>query len=189
VEAYIYGLHLKESTRIRYVGQTVNPSLRLTRHKTDALHDSRHAHFPVYRWIRKHGPNRIQMTILEVTSLDEVDKAERAWIAKFRQEGTRLLNISEGGSAPARGVSPSAETRKKISLALKGIKRSPETRAKMSQARKGTRMTDSAHANHLKAHRSREFKAKMRDIHAARTPEQRTKIALKIWESRRANCV
>jgi group I intron endonuclease len=184
---YIYGLHLAGSNRIRYVGQTVRPTLRFTRHKTDAFCDGDHWHYPIYRWIRKYGKDRIEMTILETVPLHQIDEAEIRWIALYRSKEVRLLNVTDGGNCPSRGVKLSAETRRKLSESGKGKIISPEAREKIRQARLGTKTTGTALENHRAAHQSLEFRAKMKRIHAERTPEERTAIALKIWESRRAN--
>jgi len=59
-------------------------------------------------------------------------------IETFKLMSVSIVNLSKGGEG-ASGVVPSAETRKKMSVASKGRRKSEETKAKMSAAAKGVK--------------------------------------------------
>jgi hypothetical protein len=67
----IYALH-DGDFRYRYVGQTLYPRKRMNEHLYNAKQGSM---YPVYKWIRKHGPESIRMEILgEYVDLDELNE-------------------------------------------------------------------------------------------------------------------
>lgn len=114
----IYGLfHVDEPDRIRYVGQTTKTARRRYKnHCNTAIREdgSKDYRVPVHRWMRKHGVQKIEYTILqEVPRVEDLDDAETAWIEKLGTL-TRLrgggLNVSPGGGS-ARGVTLSAQTK------------------------------------------------------------------------------
>lgn len=70
------------------------------------------------------------------------NKQERYWIAKYKNEGARLTNSTDGGEGI---LNPSAETRRKLSIAgkWKHPKLSLETRKRISISKKGhSQLTD-----------------------------------------------
>ena len=75
---------------------------------------------------------------------------EKFLIACFRDLGAPLVNMTDGGEGHC-GLSPSAETRAKVSakvrVALTGTKRSAETRARISASQIGRVPTAVARAN------------------------------------------
>lgn len=136
----IYGLHNGDHV-IRYIGQTVKiPATRMREHRNFA---AKGVEWPVYKWMRKHGPENIQMCILEVFADPELlDVREIALIAQYRQDFPKsMLNVTDGGGG-VRGYAPSEETRAKLSKAregnqnAKGFKHTEETKAKVSAANK-----------------------------------------------------
>ena len=71
-------------------------------------------------------------------SKEEVNKAERFWIAEYRSRGKAEYNIADGGDGGnVKGHSVSEETKRKISESLKGRKQSEETKRKRSKLLKG----------------------------------------------------
>lgn len=94
----VYGLHCVcgcDQRGIRYIGQTVQPlTTRLTNHRSHARFGTK---TPVYHWIRKHGPENIQIVALEDTTLEGLDAREVDWIR--RTPG--LLNLAAGGEGGA----------------------------------------------------------------------------------------
>lgn len=91
---FVYGLHLGDD-RVRYVGQTFNPSERLRKHKSNAKNG---ATSPVYQWMRRQGTGKVRMMILrECGTRDEADAAEIELIATYREIEPELLNVSPGG--------------------------------------------------------------------------------------------
>ena len=65
---------------------------------------------------------------------------EMYWIALYREQGTRLVNTTDGGEGRW-GGRPSQETRLKMSLAHKGIPLTEEHKLKLSIANKGQVVT------------------------------------------------
>ena len=113
---------------VRYVGVSVNPKLRFKEHLRCARFGS---DIWCYRWIRQVLFDGFTPGIRVVDSgfgEDTWEEAERFWIRFYHKEvGANLTNMNEGGG----GVSnPSAESRQKISVALKGKKVRPEILAK-----------------------------------------------------------
>src|SRR5258708_6510033 len=90
---FIYCLEDPNTGEVRYVGQT-RGSLqnRLTGHLKAARNPTQHVH----RWIAKIGGKAV-IRLLEKT--DELDAAERRWIAKLRKRGARLCNETDGGES------------------------------------------------------------------------------------------
>ena len=143
-EPVIYGLVDGDTMELRYIGQTVNREKRLRGHKRSEVNGSKTR---LSRWLRKHHWN---MIILERDPLD-LNEAEMCWIHDMREQGARLINLTDGGggmlnpssetrakmSAWQRGKPRSAETRTKISAALSGKPLSPEHRAKINAALSG----------------------------------------------------
>ena len=154
--AYIYNLIDPRTDEVRYVGKTTHPERRLRRHivaeGTTPCHD----------WLSQLRRLGLcpEMKILEETKADDWAERERFWIANLRETGCKLTNVSVGGYG-ALGVSPSPETRRRISESItrawqdnprsissehlaalvNGRKATPqpaETRAKIGQANKGS---------------------------------------------------
>lgn len=96
---YIYAIRRVDSDEYRYVGQTSKTILeRSKRHWRVALSGRR---FPVYDWMRKHYPDQLEFDELEVVhSREALGSREQWWIEHLRNEGHRLLNISDGGLGP-----------------------------------------------------------------------------------------
>lgn len=109
----IYGLHNGDN-RIRYVGKTVSGTARRLRgHRYDARKGST---LPVHRWMRKHGPDCVQIVVLDsVTGADDWREIERRWIVAF---GDDLLNITKGGEGAHEPIF-TPEHRAKISASLR----------------------------------------------------------------------
>lgn len=126
----------------RYVGVTSRLlAARLKQHRHQSLGGVK---LPVCDWHRKLiclGLSPVP-SVLEITS----DRSREAhWIAKFRSEFDRMLNLADGGNeAPSsnplvaakigkalRGVKHSRERAQKAALARVGMKHSEETKAKM----------------------------------------------------------
>src|SRR5207247_2005136 len=79
----------------------------------------------VWRWIR--SLNAVpKLIILERCSSQDLDEAERAWIACLRLYRCRLTNHTDGGTS---GQSHSIETRQKMRAAKLGTKWTAEQRA------------------------------------------------------------
>lgn len=86
---------LCEKGTIRYIGQAQNIERRFAQHCSLAQNFSRST--PVKKWLcdmLKTG-DEPELLILEVTS--DLDNTEITWIKKYRDSGSRLLNVADGG--------------------------------------------------------------------------------------------
>lgn len=95
----IYGLSLDGKTH-RYVGYTGQKGLRmrLTAHRHRARRGDSE---PLYEWMRDGGLDDVVATVLEKlpheSTRQEMGEREMHWIARLRQEGFDLLNLTLGG--------------------------------------------------------------------------------------------
>jgi hypothetical protein len=122
----IYGLQLRNTTNIRYVGlTTVGVVKRLKLHKGKVYTEK--STYPVHNWIRKYGFENIEMVVLELCpegDLEYLYAAEARWEGILRAQGADLKNAVpcghpnprlSGQDHPLFGVGHSPESRYKIS--------------------------------------------------------------------------
>lgn len=81
---------LSDKTGVRYVGQTNNPALRLSHHKSRAIAGTDTT--PRGNWIREVGRNEITMTVIEKCNPNEANQRERYWIELYHAQGCKLVN-------------------------------------------------------------------------------------------------
>lgn len=147
----VYGLTDPRSGLIRYVGK----SAKGLRRPRDQVHHAPRENNYKAKWIRQLLRLGLDygIAILEVCiTPEELSEAEKKWIAKLRNDGLPLTNLTDGGEGMC-GHHPSPEHLKKMSETTKrqmsdpanrehlrqlnlGKKHSPEARAKMSEAQK-----------------------------------------------------
>lgn len=122
---------------VRYIGQTrTPPRTRLWAH-INAAHKGRSHSAAWIRTLLARGEEPL-MRVLETVSVDTLSQREMALIAEYRAAGVRLTNITDGGEGHAgvmpadvvakiaawhRGRSRSAETKRRLSVAMSGKKR------------------------------------------------------------------
>jgi len=147
VNGIIYGLIDGDTLELRYIGQTTNSHRRFSQHRR-AWNLKSHRD----NWLRATNWN---MIVLERDPPD-LNEAEIRWIKGMREQGARLLNVTDGGNGggtPAgwhhspetcarlsvlgMGRSVDAKTRIAISAAHKGKPRSIETCTKISTGMMG----------------------------------------------------
>jgi hypothetical protein len=127
-ETYIYKIS-DENGNVRYIGKSNNPRRRLYQHTND-----RH-NLHKFNWLRS-IINRGHKPVLEIVEKVSVllwKEREIYWIAKYREDGHMLLNMTIGGDG-AEGMKHSEESRKKMSQSKKGLKLSDEHKQKISQS-------------------------------------------------------
>jgi hypothetical protein len=120
----VYGVRLIDTVEYRYVGQTINKAeVRFKGHRKVALAGRK---TPFYDWLRKFDPAEVQVDMLQeiYTSLEDLGDAEIFWIAGLREDGHRLLNLTDGGLGPT-GYVQSAEQRAAHVLRMTGTKIKP----------------------------------------------------------------
>lgn len=159
----IYGLHTGDYD-FRYIGKSVNHKQRFSKHiywttrgEGNAVHD----------WMRKHGAENIQMTVIE-TFTDEdlhmINDREILHIAQARAYYGKNLNLTDGGDgqtgrvmsdeekARRSGYRHTDEAKAKISAASAGnkhslgYKHSDEAKARIASARQGKKLSESTKA-------------------------------------------
>lgn len=148
----VYGVRLETSPEFRYVGLTTASIRRRTRqHIRNAEIGVRN---PFYDWLRKAPQGLVYFQSLQVvtTTLEDLGEAEVTWIAKLREQGDRLLNLSDGGLGPT-GIAWSEEQREAARVRstgrsvpprfgadnpMFGRTHSDEQKARWRESRKGT---------------------------------------------------
>lgn len=137
-----------------YIGQTNNIERRIRRHKKD----SKILDTYLYRSIRKYGWDNFDISIIdECDSREELNEREIFYIDKY-DSFNNGYNMTLGGDGH-NGLSPSEETRKKISEANSKIKKDEEWCRKISESRKKNYIKEN-HPNYGK-HLSEETKIKI----------------------------
>lgn len=123
----IYAFIHPHTCEIRYVGKTQQPVKRLKHHRYLA----KEMNLPLYRWWRGLLANGSGAPCF--VRLSDGDSAEeRAWIARLREAGARLLNMTDGGET---GSSWRPDVAAKISASqLRRYKEHPEIRERLSEA-------------------------------------------------------
>ncbi len=122
----------------RYVGQTTrDPARRFCEHMTAAIAKRSDTHLS--HAIRRDGPSAFRLEVLHECKTDELDDAERSWIAQLRTDDRELgYNMTLGGQD---GAAMTIEVRLKISAGLMGHEVAASTRSQISSARKGMKFS------------------------------------------------
>ena len=140
---FIYGLRCPLSGEIRYVGQTLSTlKKRLKGHKFDRRHNPHKVN-----WIKKLEKlellDLLEIEILEECVEEQLNEKERFWIQKFKDDGNKLVNLTDGGDTNYR---VDADAIKRSSEKLKGMfigrKLSDETKEKISKKHKGKKLSE-----------------------------------------------
>lgn len=160
-----------------YIGQAQDLRRRWDYHKRQlkgGYHDNDH----LQKAWNKYGAKAFRFKILEYCPIDKLDEREQHFLDVYIEKGI-CYNIAKDATAPMRGISPSAETRKKLSDANKGkqlrlgTKHSEETRRKMSEAHKG-KIRTAEHCRNLSEAKkgqpkSEEHRRKLSDANKGKT--------------------
>jgi hypothetical protein len=95
----IYALLCPDTKEVRYIGKSKNIKKRFKAHRGAA----RTENYPVSMWVVKmrEAGKKPFIRILEEVGAKEINGSEIRFIAYFREEGARLLNIHGGGAIPA----------------------------------------------------------------------------------------
>lgn len=153
----VYGLVDSCTMELRYVGKTVRPlKVRLRAHL-----QCRSPNSHLNNWLRS---ARVSAVVLE-RAPEDLAEAEIRWIRKMREQGARLLNMTDGGNGGrtrgSTGRKLTAEHRAKIGAGLmgrevteahrakmRGYRATDETRAKISASLMGRPVTEETRAKH-----------------------------------------
>ena len=127
-ETYIYKIS-DELGNVRYIGKSNNPRRRLYQH----INDKSNLH--KFNWLNsiiKRGSKPI-IEIIEKVSVDIWQEREIYWIAKFKEDGFDLINLTLGGDG-GNGMRHTEESKQSMSKSKKGVKLSEEHRKRISEA-------------------------------------------------------
>lgn len=153
----IYGIQVKDTKEIVYIGKSNDLKERIRAHLRDARGKST---LPVHNWMRKHDMTSWEFIILDETTKENWQNDERAWIAYYRSINQAKLNLDDGGAgrspyimsdatkqklsqinmgkqSPQRGAKLPNERKAKVSQSLKELWQDPDYRRRMSEAHKG----------------------------------------------------
>jgi len=111
----IYAL-CEPNDAVRYVGKTIQYLHQ--RHKAH-IRNAKRGWLPVNQWLRREieAGNGLTIKLIEYAGSDWAER-EAHWIAKYRADGARLLNLTSGGEG-LHGHKFSDEHRAKIAAALR----------------------------------------------------------------------
>lgn len=153
----------------RYIGQTTRSvEWRWNQHRKHI----NSVHFPVYRALRKYGPESFTVEVLAVAcSVDCLNYLEPLFIIAYNSLVPHGYNLDSGGknnivhpdtaarmSAGKKGKPKSAEHRAKIGAAHRGRRIPIEQRARMSGTRRGRTVSVEEYLEIYKAKHSRKPK-------------------------------
>ena len=171
---YIYIIENKVNGHA-YIGKTKVPDKRWKRHREEAAKCNEKSAW-LYKAMSKHGIENFEFRIID----EHEDEAyalkvlEPAWIARMKDEGIHLYNMTSGGDGIP-GFTHSPSTVKKISESNKGRKLTAEHRLHLSQINKGNvpseesrRKISEANKGKPKPPRSEEHCRKLSDAAKAR---------------------
>lgn len=91
----VYALASSRDDEVRYIGQTVRSvEQRLQGHKCTANHKCKN---PVHKWMKREIDEGFEIMSIVLDSDAIWHETEMAMIAKYRADGVRLLNLTDGG--------------------------------------------------------------------------------------------
>ena len=153
---YIYTLIDPTTNEIKYIGYTKNPKKRIWEHIRDAKKGIRTYKCEWIRSLLSKNSEPILEIMSEFDSHDKVLLEEIRLIKEFKESGSKLTNLTNGGDGQNgvklrkdhpiimwnKGREKSEETRRKLSISHKGKKLSSTHREKLSKAKLGKKRTE-----------------------------------------------
>lgn len=153
-DVVIYRLSDPVSFEVRYVGWCYEDRIigRLRDHLSRTNKEPTHKAM----WLRSLLASGCQpiMTVCETIKADQRDARERFWIAWYRNQGSSLVNMAEGGKGCS-GFTHTLEARRKMSEALKGKPKSLSHRRALAAARRGSQASRETRRKMAAAHLGR----------------------------------
>lgn len=95
--SYIYALIDPRNEEVRYIGQSITPYERYTRHIWNAHNINNNYHVSNFILLLHDGGLKPKLKILEECIADKSDEREQYWISYHKLAGCRLTNMTEGG--------------------------------------------------------------------------------------------
>ncbi len=138
-QCIVYGLYSSRDDELRYIGQTINRlSLRLSAHISVSKHKAKS---PVHFWIRREMVDGYCIKAIPLLDNGIFNTTEQELIEKYRNNGSRLLNITSGGAGQF-GFKQTEEHIRKRSYSHIGLKHTEQTKQKMRDAKVGRKLTN-----------------------------------------------
>jgi group I intron endonuclease len=135
----VYKITCVPSNKI-YIGSAKDMHNRWAVHRYQ-LDKQKHNNMHLLRAYNKYGKDNFIWEIIEECSVDQLRIREQHYLDTLQPFGKNGFNMSKTARAPNIGISPSLETRTKLSAGRRGKVHSAETKLKMSQSRKGRKRT------------------------------------------------
>jgi group I intron endonuclease len=130
-----------------YLGSAINFSIRWNKHKSDLTLNKHHSpHLQVA--YNKYGKSAFTYEVVMYCSKEDLLFYEQRFLDAYWDGGKTCYNTCKIAGSTL-GISPSKETRAKLSIKLKGIPHTQEHNAKVSVALTGRHLSES-HKQHLK---------------------------------------
>jgi len=157
-----------------YVGRTYKLSKRKREHLAEVKYGNT---LPKYNKLRKlinagYDFNLLVIILEDNISSELIEEKEIYYIAKLREEGYNLKNLTDGGEGAINTIPGLSEKLKKIHT---GSKRSQSTKDKMSLAREGIVFTEE-HKNNLSIARKKRITKIETRIKASKTSKGKINI-------------
>ena len=133
-----------------YVGVSNQFETRMRRHERDAKNGK--LDYPVYRAMRKYTHET--KIVFRSEDYEEVLKKEIDLIKEYKDKGTMVYNITDGGQGHL-GHKPSAETRKKLSESRTGYAMPESTKQKLREINLGKKQSKETIEKRAKALRGK----------------------------------
>lgn len=145
--ASVYALIDPRTHQACYIGKALDVDLRDRNH----FNQCKHEHSRKATWLRglRAEGLRPDLIVLEECKPEESAAREKYWIARARWRGIPLVNMKHGGQGR---LNTSAETRKRISEAVKGKGHGAEWRANHAEAMRGRKHSNETKAKMGRAH-------------------------------------
>lgn len=150
-----------------YIGKTYNMKKRTKEHFYEVRRGNKLPKYNKLRKLAKEGCalEKFIKIIEENIPLDKADEREIFWIAKLRENGYKLKNLTDGGEGAINSIPGLSKKLRKLRL---GKKLSEETKKKISQSNLGKKFTD-AHKKKLSIARKKRIITSETRIKASNT--------------------
>lgn len=130
----VYAVQHRASGRV-YIGKTSDVAERWAKHRSDSVRSRTYFHCA----LRKYGAESFDWWIVSYFESDsEAKSAESEWIARLKDFGVELFNLTAGGDGVT-GYKHGPESLQKMATSMQGRVFSDESRAKMSAAQRRRR--------------------------------------------------
>jgi hypothetical protein len=145
-----------------YIGRTWNLKKRIKEHLYEVKNGNTLPKYNKLRKLLEGGEvfNDLIVVLEENISSELIENKEIFYIAKLREEGYKLKNLTDGGEGAINTIPGLSEKLRKIHT---GSKRSKETRKKISEAKLGVKFSDEHKKNLSIARKKRITKLETRE--------------------------